>query len=125
MSRIIERYKKDKVFSMEYVTPSGQCKSVEFYHEGFKKKAPSVYAEVDNLPRPVTIYNHKRSELIVRMLQGRCELCGERANMVKVHQVAALKELNPAKEWDAKMLKMRRKTLVVCDNCFAKIQADM
>lgn len=125
MSRIIKRYKKDKVFSMEYVTPSGQCKRVEFYHEGFKKKAPSVYAEVDNLPRPVTIYNHKRSELIVRILQGRCELCGERANMVKVHQVAALKELNPAKEWDAKMLKMRRKTLVVCDNCFAKIQADM
>ena len=108
---------------MEYITPSGQCKRVEFYHDGFRKKTPSVYAEVDNLPRPVTIYNHKRSELIVRMLQGRCELCGERANMVKVHQVAALKELNPAKEWDARMIKMRRKTLVVCDKCFAKIQA--
>lgn len=46
-------------------------------------------------------------------------------NMTKVHQVTALKNLNPLKEWDAKMLKMRRKTLVVCDACFARIQADM
>lgn len=125
MGKIIKRYKKNGVFSMEYITPSGQQKRIEFYHDGFKKKAPAFYAEIDNLPRSVTIYNFKPKELIVRMLQGRCELCGERANVVKVHQVSALKDLNPAKEWGVRMIKMRRKTLVVCDNCFSRIQTDM
>ncbi len=125
MTKIIEKYKINGVFGMDYVTPSGQQKRIELYHEGFHKKAPSYFAEIDNIPKPVTIYNHKPSELIVRMLRGKCELCGANTNVVKVHQVAALKELDPSKEWDAKMLKMRRKALVMCDDCFRRIQADM
>lgn len=125
MTQVIKRHKKNGVFSIEYATPKGEIKRIEFYHEGFKQKSPKLYAEVDNLPKPVTIYNYHTNELIVRMLKGRCELCGANANMTKVHQVAALKDLDSAKEWDAKMLKMRRKTLVVCDTCFERIQADM
>jgi len=125
MTQIIKRHKKDGVFSIEYVTPKGESKRIGFYHEGFKQKQPKLYSEVDYLPKPITIYNYRPSELIVRMLKGRCELCGMNANMTKVHQVAALTDLNPLKEWDAKMLKMRRKTLVVCDVCYKRIQADM
>ena len=124
-SRIIERFKKNGVFGMEYITPSGVEKRIEFYHEGFKKKPPKFYAEVDIIPKPVTVYNFKPAELIVRMLRGKCELCGESTNIVKVHHVAALKDLDPAKEWDSKMIKMRRKSLVVCDKCFKNIQTDM
>ncbi|MDY3832387.1 MAG: group II intron reverse transcriptase/maturase, partial [Candidatus Ventricola sp.] len=76
-------------------------------------------------PRPVTVYNYHPSELIVRMLRGTCEFCGSHGNTVKVHHVAALKDLKPEKPWEAKMLSMRRKSLVVCDHCFALIQSDM
>lgn len=110
---------------MDYVTPKGIQKRIEFYHDGFKQKAPLLMAEVDQLPRPVTVYNYHPSELIVRMLQGTCEFCGNHENTVKVHHVAALKDLNPDKPWEAKMLSMRRKSLVVCDHCFALIQSDM
>ena len=108
-NRIIERFKKNGVFGMEYITPSGVEKHIEFYHEGFKKKPPKFYAEVDIIPKPVT----------------KCELCGESTNIVKVQQVAALKDLDPTKEWDSRMIKMRRKSLVVCDKCFRNIQTDM
>ena len=124
-NRIIERFKKNGVFGMEYITPSGVEKHIEFYHEGFKKKPPKFYAEVDIIPKPVTVYNFKPAELIVRMLRGKCELCGESTNIVKVHHVAALKDLDPTKEWDSRMIKMRRKSLVVCDKCFRNIQTDM
>ena len=125
MTKIIERFKKNGVFGMDYVTPSGIEKHIDFYHDGFKKKMPRYYAEVDCIPKSVSIYNYRPTELIVRMLKGRCELCGANTNIVKVHQVATLKELNPSKEWEAKMLKIRRKTLVVCNDCFVRMQADM
>ena len=125
MTKVIQRYKKDGVFAMDYVTPKGVQKRIEFYHDGFKQKEPMLMAEVDQLPRPVTVYNYHPSELIVRMLRGTCEFCGSHGNTVKVHHVAALKDLNPEKPWEAKMLSMRRKSLVVCDHCFALIQSDM
>lgn len=125
MTQVIKRHKKDGVFSIEYTTPKGEIKRIEFYHDGFRQRPPKLYSEVDKLPKPVTIYNHHPNELIVRMLRGRCELCGANENVTKVHQVAALNNLDSAKEWDAKMLRMRRKTLVVCNTCFERIQADM
>lgn len=125
MCKIIERYKKNGIFSMEYLTPKGQKKRIEFYHNGFKKQAPSNFAEIDNLSQPVTIYKFKPKELIVRMLQGKCEMCDIYTDKIKVHHVAALKDLNPNKEWEAKMIKRRRKSLVVCEKCFAIIQSDM
>ena len=121
MTRIIQRYKKNGIFGMDYITPNGQEKHIDFYHDGFKSKTPSYFSEIDNIPKPVTIYNFKPSELIVRMLRGKCELCGIYTDKVKVHQVSALNDLNPNIEWDAKMIKMRRKALVVCNECFDKI----
>jgi group II intron reverse transcriptase/maturase len=64
------------------------------------------------------------SELIRRLLVGRCELCGN-ADKVQVHQVRNLAELrqpgHPQPEWMRQMTKRRRKTLVVCDACHAII----
>lgn len=73
MTRVIKRHKKDRVFSIEYVTPKEETKRIEFYHEGFMQKLPKFYAEVDNLPKSVTIYNSRPNELITRMLKGRCD----------------------------------------------------
>ena len=63
---------------------------------------------------------HPRKELIIRLLAGRCELCGE-PGKVLVHQVRKLARLgNPGlgqPTWAALMAKKRRKTLVVCRPC--------
>jgi AI2M/AI1M-like, HNH endonuclease len=65
------------------------------------------------------------SELIRRLLRGRCELCGQTA-MVQVHQIRKLADLdNPGQpeqpEWMRIMAKRRRKTLVVCQACHDNI----
>ncbi len=64
------------------------------------------------------------SELIRRLLAGRCELCG-RAEKVQVHQIRKLTDLGktgtPQSEWIQHMARRHRKTLVVCDPCHASI----
>jgi hypothetical protein len=65
------------------------------------------------------------SELIRRLLSGRCELCGQTAT-VQVHQIRKLADLDKPKqpkqpEWMQVMAKRRRKTLVVCPACHDSI----
>jgi group II intron reverse transcriptase/maturase len=77
---------------------------------------------VDRDPAPGT---GRPKELILRLLQGRCELCGQ-AEDVGVHQIRKLADLGkpgqPGKpEWWATMARRRRKTLVVCQPCHVTI----
>ena len=68
--------------------------------------------------------NSRRKELIHRLLAGQCEICGE-AEKVRVHQIRKLADLDkpgqPQPEWAQIMAKRRRKTLVVCEPCYASI----
>jgi hypothetical protein len=64
------------------------------------------------------------SELIRRLVAGRCELCGQ-TEKVQIHQIRDLADLDqpgqPQPEWMQVMARRRRKTLVVCDACHASI----
>jgi hypothetical protein len=72
---------------------------------------------IDRKPAPVTI-RHK--ELILRLINGRCELC-QQTGEVQVHHVAKLAHLTkpgpPPPEWVKAMVQRRRKSLVVCADC--------
>ena len=63
---------------------------------------------------------HPRKELISRLIRGRCEFC-KRSGDVQVHHIRKLAELDkssaPRPTWMELMVKMRRKTLVVCAAC--------
>jgi group II intron reverse transcriptase/maturase len=81
-------------------------------------------ALIDRIPaRPPA----PRKELLHRLHIRRCELCGDPAKVVVVHQVRKLISLGapgpgqPA--WAEKMAQMRRKTLVVCGPCHDSIHA--
>jgi hypothetical protein len=71
----------------------------------------------DRTPRKIT---YPRKELTVRLLTGRCELCGD-TDKVQVHQVRSMASLGTSSTdrpaWAALMAKKRRKTLVVCTSC--------
>jgi group II intron reverse transcriptase/maturase len=76
----------------------------------------------DREPVPAT---SRRTELVHRLLAGRCELCGQ-ADKVRVHQIRKLSDLDkPGQpdqpEWVQIMTRRRRKTLVVCEACHASI----
>jgi hypothetical protein len=66
------------------------------------------------------------SQLIRRLLRGRCEVC-EQPTRVQVHEIRNLAELDrPGQslpQWMQIMAKRRRKTLVVCEPCHARIHS--
>jgi group II intron reverse transcriptase/maturase len=70
-----------------------------------------------------------RSELVRRLLANECELCGSSKD-IRVHHVRKLKDLkrrykgrSAPPEWVAEMIRIRRKTLVVCAQCHRRIHA--
>jgi len=68
----------------------------------------------------------KRSEVVQRLLAGRCELCGRKGVPVDVHHIRKLADIDqpgrrPKEEWERKMSAMKRKTLVVCEACHTAI----
>ena len=72
----------------------------------------------------VPVANSRRKGLIHRLLAGPCEICGE-PEKGRVHQIRKLADLDkpgqPQPEWAQIMAKRRRKTLVVCEPCYASI----
>ena len=80
---------------------------------------------IDNIPKPTTVYNFTPSELIVRMLKGKCEFCGCDTEFTYVYQVSAMSVLSEDVPWEATMLKKRRKTLIMCKECFEKTITDV
>ena len=117
------RFMRNGIFSIPYVTPSGVEKQIEFYHDGFCKKRLIRDSKVDTPPKPVSIYNFHPNELIVRLIKGRCELCGKQDDLPKVYQIKKLSALHENKEWEALMIKKHCKTLVVCHDCYNKIHS--
>ena len=69
----------------------------------------------------------KKSQLIDRLMNDTCELCGTKGN-IEMHHVKKLKDLehNGKKEkpeWMKRMVAMRRKTLAVCHGCHTQIHS--
>ena len=88
------------------------------------KTKKTVYSS-DTIP-PMFLMR-TRSELVVRLLRGKCELCGEKANL-EAHHTNKLKDLK--KRWKGKkskpkwvqwMIARNRKVIVVCRGCHQDI----
>jgi hypothetical protein len=120
LTKVKEGHTHNRVFSISYVTPKGEEKRVEFYHDGFRKKTLAGGLNVDVIPKPVTFYNVRPKELIVRLLKGKCEWCGKLCKTPQVKQVKKMTELKVDVEWQALMIRKRRKTLVLCQACYEK-----
>jgi group II intron reverse transcriptase/maturase len=116
-------------------TPDGPRKCMQAKVERGEDRKPLV-ATFGGIPlrrqqnavlrdREPVLATSRRKELIHRLLAGRCELCGQ-ADKVRVHQIRKLADLDkPGQpdppEWAQIMTKRRRKTLVVCEACYASI----
>jgi len=115
VSKIKAHYEKDGVFTVEYHTKKGM-KNATFYNGGFKRKEEAIRdANVSTLP-PYKKYD-KINSLASRIRAGACELCGSKTENLMFHQVKKLNDLKGTHEWERKMIRIRRKTLVVCFDC--------
>jgi len=71
---------------------------------------------------------NKRSEVVQRLVAGKCELCGAENVPTQVHHVRKLADLDkpgrrPKASWEEIMSARKRKTLVVCEDCHRTIHA--
>ena len=116
-NKIRKKYEQDGVISIPYVTKSGP-KRCEFYHDGFTKKATLPPVTADTLPQYVKYA--RQNSLAKRLKAGVCELCGTETKEIHMHHVRRLKDLKGKSELELKMMQMRRKSIALCPECYAK-----
>lgn len=102
-----------------YQDAKGKLRYRKFYNEGFKRKPPMYYTEVNDLSYTIAI---PQPTLTERLDARTCELCGKVGPVVMRH-VRKLNQLKGKTECDRLMLEKHRKTLVVCEKCYAKIHS--
>jgi group II intron reverse transcriptase/maturase len=129
VNRMVKKYQTD------IETPYGKMKCLEVRIERGEKKP--LIARFAGIPwrRQETARLHDinlhhvvipRNELVKRLLQETCELCGSKEN-ISVHHIRGLKDLKRKGRrekplWVQVMAAMRRKTLVVCGYCHWAIE---
>jgi len=119
VKKIKERYEKNGRFIIPYATKAGMKESV-FVH-GFSRKKEAM---IDNIDAPPSYRRYeRRNSLKARLKARQCELCGQTAIDIVMHQVKRLKSLKGDKEWERIMLDNRRLTLAVCHACHEKIHS--
>jgi group II intron reverse transcriptase/maturase len=73
-------------------------------------------------------YSSRRSEVVQRLINSVCELCGASDEPIVVHHIHKLADINrpgrsPKENWEVIMSARKRKTLVVCTKCHKSIHA--
>jgi group II intron reverse transcriptase/maturase len=129
-SKTFRKYFRDGAYPDEWkhiqvtVERDGRLSLVAKCGETPLRKRSITYSK-DAIPLPVIAGT--KSELLTRLLKGKCELCGQTANL-QAHHVNKLKNLR--KRWQGRrqkpqwvqfMIARRRKTIVVCQSCHQKI----
>ena len=118
MTKAKLKYTKNREFRVPYAAKGG-TKYAVFYNEGFRrvKQALGSYANVI----PDYQQRNKPKELFFRYKANVCEMCGAYVPSVKVYQVKSMNDLDVNTEWGLLMNHKRRKTLVVCGDCYNRI----
>ena len=117
---ITDKYREDDKFVVWYTDKKGERKPRVFYNEGFKRITDLGTQKCDNLPY---LFNTPSMSMVERLTANKCELCGKEGNVVS-HHVRKLSDLRGKTEWERKMLKMHRKSLIVCAECHNMIHAE-
>jgi group II intron reverse transcriptase/maturase len=115
VSKIKRKYMRNKVFCVPYDTKSGP-KICEFYHDGFRKQKKGYDNVQDTLPQYLKYDG--RNTLANRLKAGVCEMCGGHTDDIRMHHVRSLKKLTGKTVSEQLMLKIRRKSLALCPECY-------
>ena len=119
LRKIIRKYTDNNVFSIPYKDSKGNDKRRILYHDGFKRKTVGFHETCDSI-----LYTPFPKPSLAERLRGNvCELCGGQGLLV-MHHIRTLKSADNNTPWGKQMLLMNRKTIAVCEECFAKIKGN-
>jgi len=114
------------IIGIKYKTKSGH-KILTYFCESLRRKITPLNTTCNINLNPTSRY---KNEILSRLLKSQCELCGTNQEIknIVVHHVRNVKGLKEKHEkgrkmklWEKKMVKMNRRTLVVCKECHNKI----
>lgn len=89
----------------------------EFYHDGFRKQDTGFDNVQDTLPQ--FLRYDGRNTLANRLRAEVCEMCGGKTEDIRMHHVRSLKKLTGKTESERLRMKMHRKSLALCPDCYA------
>lgn len=120
---IIERYRLNKDFAVRYKDYKGNDKVRIFWKGSLARNdfPKDCDVDIESSSKPVTYKNNP--SLATRLKANTCEWCGKYTTDVVMHQVRTLKDLDRSLPWNAHMIKINRKTLVVCPQCHEMIHS--
>ena len=117
ITKILKKYKRNGHFSVRYQLKSGVVKDMTFYHDGFKKKEPVRFVNIDNLPK--IMFHTATTSLVNRLKAEKCEMCGATGKLT-MHHVRKLKDLKGKTPLEKRMIARKRKTIALCGSCHKK-----
>ncbi|MEK6511184.1 reverse transcriptase domain-containing protein [Myroides odoratimimus] len=119
VKKILRKYKKNKVFTIQYNTKKGESRTQTLYSKSFKRCKPLVNEQLDSV---TTINYITGTSLIDRLKAQVCEKCGAIDNL-EMHHVRKLKDLDGKGFLDKMMIARNRKTMALCRSCHLKVHA--
>ncbi|MCL2507764.1 MAG: reverse transcriptase domain-containing protein [Oscillospiraceae bacterium] len=116
ISKIIDKHKCGKDWVIRYKRKDGSSGERRIVKLRDCREIPKVCSNIIPVHR-----RHKdtpNSTIWSRLRAGVCELCAATdKGSYEVHHISSLKALAGTKPWELAMIKKRRKTLVVCEDC--------
>lgn len=114
--KILRKYKKNKVFTIQYSDKQGELRTQTLYNKSFQRCKPLVNEQLDDI---TTINYITSTSLIDRLKAQVCEKCGATESL-EMHHVRKLKDLDGKGFLDKMMIARRRKTIALCRSCHLK-----
>lgn len=118
--KIVNKYCKDKIFTVRYQNKKGEWLERTLYHGGFRLNKE---ARIDNAHIMPNYYGMESTSLMARLKAHKCEYCGAEDNLKMIH-VRKLKDLKGKEAWEKLMIARQRKTIAVCEKCYNKIHGN-
>lgn len=113
--KILTKYKKNGIFTVQFTVKSGKVKERTFYDDGCKSKGPSKFSDIDNIHN--VMFTVSITSLADRLKANKCELCGAEDIELEMHHINKLKNITGKSQWEKLMMARRRKTIAVCKKC--------
>lgn len=118
--KIVNKYCKDKIFTVRYQNKKGEWLERALYHGGFRLNKE---ARIDNAHIMPNYYGMESTSLMARLKAHKCEYCEAEDNLKMIH-VRKLKDLKGKEAWEKLMIARQRKTIAVCEKCYNKIHGN-
>lgn len=118
--KIVNKYCKDKIFTVRYQNKKGEWLERTLYHGGFRLNKE---ARIDNVHIMPNYYGMESTSLMARLKAHKCEYCEAEDNLKMIH-VRKLKDLKGKEAWEKLMIARQRKTIAVCEKCYNKIHGN-